>query len=155
MTVLVTGASRGIGRATAIRLAEDHDVAVNYREDADGAAETVAAVEERGAEALAVRADVTDSEAVAGMVEDVVEWDGLDALVNNAGIVRPARATDIDDEDWRAVLETNLSGAFYATRRRFRTCGRPPATSSSSPASAAPPAPSTPATPRARPASTG
>lgn len=116
MTVLVTGASRGIGRATAIRLAEDHDVAVNYREDADGAAETVAAVEERGAEALAVRADVTDSEAVAGMVEDVVEWDGLDALVNNAGIVRPARATDIDDEDWRAVLETNLSGAFYATR---------------------------------------
>lgn len=99
-----------------MKLAESHDVAVNYRGDADGAAETVAAVEERGSDALAVRADVTDSAAVDAMVEEVVDWGGLDALVNNAGIVRPARTAETTDEDWRAVLETNLSGAFYASR---------------------------------------
>jgi len=117
MRVLVTGASRGIGRATALGLAGDHDVAVNYRDSEAAAAEVVDAVEQRGSEGLAVQADVSDSAAVEEMVETVVdEFGGLDAVVSNAGIVEPDLATDIDDDQWDRVLDTNLTGAFYVAR---------------------------------------
>lgn len=117
MVVLVTGASRGIGKAIALHLAEENDIAVNYRESDEAARKVVRQAEERGATARAIQADVRDSEAVTEMVEDVVRtFNELDAVINNAGIVRPDRATEINDEQWQNVLETNLTGAFYTAR---------------------------------------
>jgi len=117
MSVLVTGASRGIGRAIALTLAEDHDIAVNYRTSQDAAEEVVEAIEQEGSNAIAVQADVRDPEAVESMIGTVVdEFGGLDALVNNAGTVEPDLATNIDNEQWDRVVETNLTGAFYVTR---------------------------------------
>ncbi|MFB6126209.1 MAG: SDR family NAD(P)-dependent oxidoreductase [Halolamina sp.] len=117
MRILVTGASRGVGRSIALSLGGDHDVAVNYRTSEAAAADVAEAVRERGGDAVAVGADVSDSAAVGEMVSTVVEeLGGLDAVVNNAGVVDPNLATDIDDEQWDRVLGTNLTGAFYVTR---------------------------------------
>ena len=117
MRVLITGASRGIGRAIALTLAGDHDIAVGYRTASTAAAEVVDEVRRQGSTAVSVGVDVRDSEAVESMIAEVVnELGGLDAVVNNAGIVEPDLATDIDDARWNRVLDTNLTGAFYVTR---------------------------------------
>ena len=117
MKILITGASRGVGRSTALTLAGDHDIAVNYRMSEEAAAEVVEAVRKQGSTAVAVGADVRDSEAVKSMIEEVVDTFGeLDAVVNNAGIVDPSLVTNIDDDQWSRVLNTNLTGAFYVTR---------------------------------------
>ncbi len=117
MSVLITGASRGIGRSIALALADDHDIAVNYRSSKDAAEEVVEAVKQKGRNAIAVKADVRDPEAVESMIATVIEAFGeLNAVVNNAGTVEPALATEIGDEQWNRVLETNLTGAFYVTR---------------------------------------
>ena len=117
MNVLVTGASRGIGRAVTLDLAADHDIAINYRNAAGAAADVVEAVEANGSTAVAVQADLRESAEVDSMIETVVdELGGLDAVVNNAGIADPALATETDDAQWNRVLETNLTGAFYVTR---------------------------------------
>ncbi len=120
--VLVTGSSRGIGRETAAYLGErGYRVAVHYASSAGPAEELVARLEAAGGEAAAFRADVADPEACAALVKAVADrFGGLDVLVNNAGITRDALALRMRDEDWRSVLDTDLSAAFYLSRAALR-----------------------------------
>jgi 3-oxoacyl-[acyl-carrier protein] reductase len=116
---LVTGASRGIGRAIAVELARaGFAVGVNYVHRLDQAEETVAAITAGGGEAAALQADVADSQAVEAMFARLDRRFGrLDALVNNAGVgTRIESLTDIDDATWRRTLAVNLDGAFYCIR---------------------------------------
>jgi len=119
---LVTGASRGIGAAIAEALARDgFDVAVGYGADATGAERTVAAVVAHGRRAVALQADVADEDQAAGLVEAAEARLGpLDAVVLNAGITRDALFLRMSADDWRAVIDTNLTGAFYVSRAAVR-----------------------------------
>ena len=116
---LITGGSRGIGRASAIALAgAGHRVALCYRTDKEGAAETAATVTEAGGEALPIAADVTDPAALDSAMKEVESaWGPVQILVNNAGVTRDGLLMRMSDEQWSEVLRTNLDGAFYAIRR--------------------------------------
>jgi 3-oxoacyl-[acyl-carrier protein] reductase len=112
-TALVTGGSRGIGRAIALELARSGaSVTIGYRSGKD---EAEAVAEEAGA--TAVQADVSDAEQARSLVEQAGE---LDILVNNAGLTRDGLLPRMPDADWRDVLETNLSGTFYTCRAAAR-----------------------------------
>ncbi|MGP1575260.1 3-oxoacyl-[acyl-carrier-protein] reductase [Selenomonas sp.] len=117
-TALVTGASRGIGRAIALRLAEEGaQVAVNYAGNVKAAEEVKSVIEAAGGKAMLCQADVADSKAVDAMVESVVkEFGTIDILVNNAGITRDTLLMRMKDEDFDTVLNTNLKGVYYCTK---------------------------------------
>lgn len=121
-TALVTGGSRGIGRAIALELAaRGHAVAVNYVSREDAADEVVAAIESGGGAATAVSADVADADQVTTMVESVEERLGpVEVLVNNAGITRDGLLLRMSPDDFDAVIATNLRSAYLCTRAALR-----------------------------------
>ena len=122
-SALVTGASKGIGRAVALRLAEKGvRVAVNFNTSADAAEQVASAIREKGVEAMIVRADVGRLDQVGEMVEIINDaWGQVDILVNNAGIIDDTLMVRMSDEQWESVLSTNLNGTFYCTRAVLRT----------------------------------
>ncbi len=119
---LVTGASRGIGRAIALKLSSlGSKVAINYREGEVAANSVVREIVSQGREAISIKADVADSEAVKAMVQKVsAEWNKIDILVNNAGITRDNLLLRMSDKDWDDVLNTNLRGAYLCTKFALR-----------------------------------
>ena len=122
-TALVTGAGRGIGRATAVRLARDGArIAINFKGNTAAAEETKRAVEATGATAALIQGDVSVDAEADRVVKDALAFgDGkLDILVNNAGITRDNLLLRMSAEDWDAVLDLNLRGAFLVTKAALR-----------------------------------
>ncbi len=115
---VVTGGSRGIGRAIALRLAtQGADVCISYRGNQPAADEVVGAIEALGRRALAVQADAADPAAATALVEAALAAFGrIDILVNNAGITRDDLIMRMKPEDWTDVIDTNLSGAFWVIK---------------------------------------
>ncbi len=120
---LVTGASRGVGRAIALKFAAlGASVAVNYMRSEAAALEVVCQIESDGGQALAVRADVADAAEVKAMFATVLgRWDRVDILVNNAGITRDTMILRMREEEWDEVLDINLRGAFLCTKFALRS----------------------------------
>jgi 3-oxoacyl-[acyl-carrier protein] reductase len=120
---VVTGSSRGIGRAIALELAsQGARVVINYHSNASAAEEVAALIHEQGGQALAVQADVSHADQAERLIEAALEAYGtIDILVNNAGITRDTLLMRMSEEDWDAVLNTNLKGAFHCVKAVQRT----------------------------------
>lgn len=115
---LVTGASRGIGKACALELAKaGYDVIVNYAGNEEAAASTVTEIKELGVNAVSMKFDVSDKDAVNNAIEKiVVDFGRIDVLVNNAGITKDGLFIRMNAEAWEAVINTNLNSAYYVTQ---------------------------------------
>lgn len=120
-TCVVTGSSKGIGRAIAERFGlEGCEVVVNYRTSAEAAEEVVTEIEQRGGTAIAVNADVTDLQDVERMAREVRQTFGqIDVLVNNAGVNQDVMFKEMSHEEWDVVLDVHLDGAFHCTREFY------------------------------------
>lgn len=117
-TVLVTGASRGIGREIALAFGRlKYNVAVNYRTSDKAAEETVQAIKRDGGNAVAVKADVSEYEDIHNMTETVNKtFGGIDILVNNAGIAYQGLITDMTNDQYKKIMSTNFDSVFYTCR---------------------------------------
>lgn len=115
---IITGASRGIGRAIAMELAaQGANVVVNYASSSEAAQQVVAEITEAGGNAIALQADVSKLEQVEALLNNTLEKFGrVDVLVNNAGITRDTLLLRMKPEDWQAVIDLNLTGVFLCTR---------------------------------------
>ncbi|MBV5260659.1 3-oxoacyl-[acyl-carrier-protein] reductase [Synechococcus moorigangaii CMS01] len=115
---IVTGASRGIGKATAIALAtEGAKVVINYARSSGAADALVAEIQAAGGEAIALQADVSQEDQVNDLVEKTLaQWGQIDILVNNAGITKDTLLMRMKREDWQAVIDLNLTGVFLCTK---------------------------------------
>lgn len=115
---VVTGASRGIGRAIALELASyGASVVVNYASSSTAADSVVAEITNAGGEAIALQADVSQADQVDNLINSVIDkFKRIDILVNNAGITRDSLLLRMKPEDWQAVIDLNLTGVFLCTR---------------------------------------
>lgn len=125
-TALVTGASKGIGKAISLALADlGIKVAVNYNSSEAEAKEVARQISDTGGESLIVHADVSSLEQVKAMVDKVNEaWGQVDILVNNAGIISDNLLLRMSDDDWHRVMGVNLNGTFYCSRAVLRSMVR-------------------------------
>ncbi len=121
---LVTGASRGVGKAITLKLAAlGARVAINYLSSDREAAALAERIKGMGGEAVLARADVADGGAVKAMIREIVgQWGKIDILVNNAGIVKDDLLPRMSEQTWDAVLDTNLRGAYLCTNLRRVPC---------------------------------
>jgi len=121
-TVLVTGGTRGIGRAIVEAFADaGANVAFTYRSSTQAAHALVEKLEDQGTDALSLQGDVADFDVAQSHVDAVLDrWDTLDVLVNNAGITRDGLMLRLKEEDWDAVLDTNLKGVFNFSKAAYR-----------------------------------
>ncbi|AMY04973.1 3-oxoacyl-[acyl-carrier-protein] reductase [Staphylococcus condimenti] len=121
-SVLVTGASRGIGRSIALQLADEgYNVAVNYAGNKEKAEAVVEEIKDKGVEAFAIQANVANPDEVKDMIQEVVsQFGSLDVLVNNAGITRDNLLMRMKEQEWDDVIDTNLKGVFNCIQKATR-----------------------------------
>ena len=120
-TVLVTGGSRGIGKAIAQKLAETSNVAVGYSNSKEQAVEVVNSIQANGGNAIAVQIDVTDNDSVEKCFELIEkEFSSVEILVNNAGITKDNIFPRLKQDDWDSVIDTNLTGSFRTSQRAIK-----------------------------------
>ena len=121
-TAVITGSSSGIGQGIAIAMArEGAQVCINYHGSEEGAQKTLKAVEEAGAKGITVQADVSDPDDVARMFEQIIEQFGtVDILVSNAGLQKDAPFLEMEYEDWKKVVDTDLTGQFLCAQHAAR-----------------------------------
>lgn len=121
--VLVTGAAKGIGKASALELAKlGANVIINYNSSHDEAQKTVSEIKKLGVKSISIQADVGNLDQVKLMIEEIhKEFGHIDILVNNAGIIDDGLMLRMSDEAWERVINTNLNGTFYCTRAVLRS----------------------------------
>ena len=120
-TALVTGGSRGIGKAISLSLGKSFNVVVGYSSSKDSAEEVVENIVKSGGTATAIQIDVKSSESIENAFVTIEEeFDGVDVLVNNAGITKDNILPRLKEDDWNDVIETNLSGSFKTSQRAIK-----------------------------------
>ena len=120
-TALVTGGSRGIGKAIAQKLSETSNVAVGYSNSKEQAVEVVNSIQANGGNAIAVQIDVTDNDSVEKCFELIEkEFSSVEILVNNAGITKDNIFPRLKQDDWDSVIDTNLTGSFRTSQRAVK-----------------------------------